>query len=333
MEISGDSFPVTPYKKDPKDPYHNGIVLSGGSIGTLRIPEIEAEKTGRPYPVALADLAVKSWDINGSADDVRPYLHLLAKDPLFQRSNYTAIETYLRNRGTSIMRRKYTARCGSRSGRNCLEIFSGYRTGNGQSRYGSAISEVDQTLPLRSVSRLRHQSVAVVFPDLAAAVAAYPLYGTQPISSPHSPGSPHTPVATPVTSQARPIAGAINVDEGRRDLDGIPLSCSGRRPCARDGGRCGRSTTRSMIWRPSGPHEIFRPACKSMPCQIRRRRPPIARTALRHEQQQQPTIPSNAGPEQHLPFGSQRKTPRDVSTSTTQPLYRVPTKTLRTREE
>jgi hypothetical protein len=101
LKISGHSFPLVPMPQSPTDDYPNGLILSGGNIATITIPEIEAGmpgQPGRPYPVALDDLTVKSWDI-GEPEHVRHYLNLLKKDRKFRRSNYTSIETYLRNRG------------------------------------------------------------------------------------------------------------------------------------------------------------------------------------------------------------------------------------------
>jgi cytoskeletal protein CcmA (bactofilin family) len=105
LEISGDSFPLASAVSAAMaagDIYPDGIVLSGGTIDAIVIPEIYADRRGRrgrPFPVALDDLSVKTWAINADTNDVRPYLHLLQKDQIFRRSNYAAIETYLRNRG------------------------------------------------------------------------------------------------------------------------------------------------------------------------------------------------------------------------------------------
>jgi cytoskeletal protein CcmA (bactofilin family) len=103
LEISGHSFPLVSMPQVPSsnDDYPNGLILSGGNIATITIPEIEAGKRrqpGRPYPVALDDLTVKAWNI-GKTDNVSHYLNLLRKDHIFRRSNYTSIENYLRNRG------------------------------------------------------------------------------------------------------------------------------------------------------------------------------------------------------------------------------------------
>ena len=98
--ISGHSFPLGPELAPPSGGKNeNGLILSGASIEEIAIPLIDARPRGRPYPVALDDLTVKSWAIGArNDDDVSPYQHLLEKDA-FRRSSYTSMEVYFRNRG------------------------------------------------------------------------------------------------------------------------------------------------------------------------------------------------------------------------------------------
>jgi len=116
LVISGHSFPLDrpapptkpipwwrqalqPRLRPPKS--HDGLVLSDGKIGTVSIPSIEPEATGRPFPVALDGLRVDVWEIGESQDgvDCDVFRQLLEKDQTFRRSTYKSIESYLRNRG------------------------------------------------------------------------------------------------------------------------------------------------------------------------------------------------------------------------------------------
>jgi hypothetical protein len=97
LEVSGHSFPSNLPGPYPilGDKYHNGLILAGGTIGEIRIPEIGSY---RPFPIAFANLSVTSWEVP-DPDGVSNYRKLVKKDAEFRRSNYTSLERYLRNRG------------------------------------------------------------------------------------------------------------------------------------------------------------------------------------------------------------------------------------------